>query len=122
MNEQESFFSDKHNQLLNIAYTAKIITWIVLVGYILYGLGTFYIEQANQLYYRGLPNSYIFFVDMLSKDPIYALSLIARIFSILLKGVIYFLILKAISLGLNMIVETNINYREAKKEGMQNAQ
>ncbi len=117
MNEQKSFFSDKHNQLLNIAYTAKNIAWIVLVVYILYGIGTFYIEQANQMYYQGLPNSYLFFVGMLRSNIIYAISLLAQIVSIFLRGIIYFLILKAISLGLNMIVETDINYRDARKEG-----
>lgn len=117
MDEQENFFSDNHNQLLNIAYTAKIIAWIVFVVYIIYGLGTFYVEQTNQMYYMGLPNSYIFFTDMLTKNPIYALSLLANIIGIFLRGIIYFLILKAISLGLNMIVETDINYRDVRKEG-----
>ncbi len=117
MDKQENFFSDNHNQLLNIAYTAKIIAWIVLVVYLLVAIGTFYIEQTNQMYSMGLPNSYIFFTDMLKKNPIYALGLLAKLISIFLRGIIYFLILKAISLGLNMIVETDINYREAIKKG-----
>ena len=122
MGASEKFFSDNHNQLLNIAYTAKIIARIVLVVYIIYGTGKYYIEQTNQMYSMGLPNSYIFFTDMLAKNPIYALGLLAGIISIFLKGIIYFLILKAISLGLNMIVETDINYREAKKVGAANEQ
>ena len=117
MRKQENFFSDKHNQLLNTAYTAKIIANIVIVVYIIYGLGTYYLEQTNQLAYRGFPNYYVFFMDMLAKNPIYALGLLAEIISIFLRGIIYFLVLKAISLGLNMIVETDINYREARKEG-----
>jgi len=32
----------------------------------------------------------------------------------ILRGVVYFLVLKGISLGLNMVVETDINYREKK--------
>jgi hypothetical protein len=36
--------------------------------------------------------------------------------SVLLRGIIYYLVLKGISLGLNMIVETDINYRERKQE------
>src|ERR1043165_7586559 len=106
MNEKEKFFSDSHNQLLNIAYTARNIALVVLVVYVLYGLGTYFLEQTNQLAYNGLPNYYIFFMDMLAKNPIYALSLVVQIISILLRGIIYFLVLKAISLGLNMIVET----------------
>ena len=117
MDEQKNFFSDNHNQLLNIAYTAKIIAWIVVIVYIIYGIGRYYIEQTNQMFHMGLPNSYIFFTDMLTKNPIYALGLLAEIISVFLRGIIYFLILKAISLGLNMIVETDINYRETRKEG-----
>ena len=117
MDEQEDFFSDNHNRLLNIAYSAKNIAWIVLVIYLLYGVGTFFIEQSNQMIYRGFPNSYVLFTDMLAKNPVYALSLFTQIISILLRGVIYFLVLKSISLGLNMIVETDINYRETNKEG-----
>lgn len=117
MDEQENFFSDNHDRLLNIAYTAKIIAWIVLVVYIIYGMGTYYIEQTNQTFHMGLPNSYIFFTGMLRKNPLYALGLFAEMLSVFLRGIIYFLILKAISLGLNMIVETDVNNREARKEG-----
>lgn len=117
MDEEENFFSDNHNRLLNIAYSAKIIAWTVFIVYIIYGLGTYYVEQTNQLYSLGLPNSYIFFTQMLTKNPVYALSLLAEIIGIFLRGTIYFLMLKAISLGLNMIVETDINYRDARKEG-----
>ena len=115
MDEQKNFFSNNHNQLLNIAYTAKNIAWIVLIVYILYAIGTFYIEQSNQMFNRGFPNSYILFTDMLAKNPVYALSLFAEIISVFLRGIVYFLVLKSISLGLNMIVETDINYREAGK-------
>ncbi len=118
MDEQNTFFSDKHNQLLNIAYTAKNVARIVLVVYVLYGIGTYYMEQTNQLAYNGLPNYSLFFMDMLAKNPMYALGLVVQIISILIRGIIYFLILKAISLGLNMIVETDINYRDARKEGV----
>jgi hypothetical protein len=35
---------------------------------------------------------------------------------VLVEGAIYYLVLKGIALGLNMIVETDINYRDKKAE------
>jgi hypothetical protein len=37
-----------------------------------------------------------------------------------LQGAIFYLVLKGIALGLDMIVETDINYRDSKVEGEQN--
>jgi hypothetical protein len=48
-------------------------------------------------------------------NPLFAASLFIEILSIFLQGIVYFLVLNGISLGLNMIVETNINYREQKE-------
>ena len=45
------------------------------------------------------------------------LDIIARMARSLLNGVVYYVVLKSISLGLNMIVETDINYREKKEKG-----
>lgn len=49
--------------------------------------------------------------------PDEAIKLLFESISMMIKGVVYFLILKGISLGLNMIVETDINYREKKEQG-----
>jgi len=37
----------------------------------------------------------------------------ARVF---LQGAVYYLVLKGVALGLNMIVETDINYRDKEAE------
>jgi hypothetical protein len=35
----------------------------------------------------------------------------------ILSGATFYVVLKGISLGLNMIVETDVNYREVKNQG-----
>jgi hypothetical protein len=53
---------------------------------------------------------------MLPTNLVYAASLFVKMAYIFLNGVIAWLVLKGISVGLNMIVETNLNYRERKME------
>lgn len=106
MTEQKEFFSSNHSRLLNIATWAKYLAWVVLVAYLLGAIGA-YIQQQNTLqYYKELRNL----------PPFYNLSNSIENFGIFLKGVVYFLVLKGTSLGLNMIVETDVNYREQKGE------
>ena len=109
MNKQEDFFSPNHKLLLSIATWAKHIAWIVLVAYILLA-GTEIIRfqnniEASQNFGGNVPNS-----------PLDIFRLVINMAAHALKGVVYYLVLKGISLGLNMIVETDINYREQKGE------
>ena len=117
MNEQESFFSPKHEQLLNIATWAKYLAWVVLIIFAFTAFSEFIQDQYAYAYQfqRQAILSEIFY-----DQPLFAANIILNIVSVLFKGVVYFLMLKGISLGLNMIVETNINYREIKKEGAHN--
>lgn len=62
---------------------------------------------------RGFDPFYL--VDFFKQSPSYALRLFSDMLGTFLKGIIYFLVLKAVSLGLNMIIETDINYREQKR-------
>lgn len=120
MNEQEEFFSKNHKRLLNIAAWAKYMAWVVLVIYVLYTVGEF-ISASN--FYDSVNFStgqYMDFEDKLKQDPLYTASLVVRMASTFLKGTVYFLVLKVIALGLNMIVETDINYREAKLDEVEN--
>ena len=116
MNEQEDFFSSNHKRLLNIATWASYMARIVLVFYILHALGTYSQEQHTAMFTNMIPTRYNDFVELLKHNTLYASSLFVEIFSIVLRGIVYFLVLKGVSLGLNMIVETDINYREQKKE------
>ena len=108
MNEEKDLFLPSHKRLLNIATWAQHIAWVVLVAYILLA-GTEIIRfqnniEASQNFGGSLPN-----------DPLDIFRLVINMAALVLKGIVYYLVLKGISLGLNMIIETDINYREQKE-------
>ncbi|MFZ5905207.1 MAG: hypothetical protein ACOYZ8_16820 [Chloroflexota bacterium] len=114
MEEQGEFFSSKHKRLLNIATWAKYLAWVVLIIYVLYALSTYTQEQTHYAFNRGPDNQIAEFNKYLTDNPTYGISILIKMSSIFLSGIVNFLVLKGISLGLNMIVETDINYREEK--------
>lgn len=102
MTEREEFFSPNHNRLLNIAAWAKYLAWVVLVVYILNVVLQVF---QHQYFASNIP------VQQGSRF-LNELRLTVSVATTLLRGVVSYLVLKGISLGLNMIVETDINYRE----------
>lgn len=117
MNEQEELFSPNQLQLWKIAWWANSLSGAVLVVYIISAL-----LQTNQVLHSINYNSN-FILNIRSfifSQPWDALRLSMNMLSVILKGVVYYLVLKGVSLGLNMIVETNFNYRE--KSEAQNEQ
>jgi hypothetical protein len=117
MNEQDDFFTPQHERLLNVATWAKYLAWIVLVVYFLWTIGTYIQEQNYFLYSSGSFNqTYRDFMDFLLQSPSYSFGIFVEMIGVFLRGLTYFLVLKGISLGLNIIVETDINYREQKGE------
>ena len=116
MEEQSSFFSPDHGKLLSIAVWAKYLAWVALILGILYaGISTVgrYMSQWQMVYqvggFGGNTNDIL---ALLNGNPAYLIDLVIDLVYGILKAVIYYLVLKGISLGLNMIVETDINYRE----------
>lgn len=118
MNEREEFFSPKHKQLLSIALWAKYLAWIALVAFIFVAItnyfGTINIFNAQ---FISTGQSIKDFIGLFKMFPDEAIKLLFKSISILVQGIVYFLALKGISLGLNMIVETDINYREKENQG-----
>ena len=112
MTEQEEFFSPSHNRLLSIAVWAKYLAWVVLVIYFFWGISVYFQEQNMFMYYRAMGTVHSEFSDFLKEVPSYGFGILIEMAGIFIRGMMYFLVLKGISLGLNMIVETDINYRE----------
>ena len=100
----EDFFTQKHKRLDRISRAANIFSWIVLV---------FYILQAFQ-HLLGISQDYSIqsSIQLLIEFPDIAITFLIDLIGILFGGVVYWLLLQGISLGLNMIVETDLNYRE----------
>ncbi len=116
----EGFITKKHGRLINIASVANVFAWIALVSQVLYA-GARFIQLQNSYMIQtmstgfGQPN----FMEMLSQNPAYTFSLIVDLASIFIRGGIYWLVLKGISVGLYMVVETDLNYKD-KLEGVTN--
>jgi len=109
----EDFITKKHGRLMNIASVANIFAWIALGFQVLYMGGRFiqlqnsYVVQTMSTGF-GQPN----FTEMLSQNPVYTFSLVVNLATILISGIVSWLVLKGISVGLYMIVETDLNYKE----------
>jgi len=109
---EDQFYTDKHLKLTRIAYFANIIAWVVLGVQIICTWGK-YVEFQSLFN----PSITIFhgtngFLQLLTSDPINWTRMTAEMFSIFLRGVVYWLVLKGTSSGLYMIVETDLNYKE----------
>ena len=113
MNEQKDFFSPNHNRLLSIAVWAKYLSWIVLIVYIIWAILQLFQYQVF-LNHSVQPQLDIWL--FLRLNPLEAFRPVVNMATTVLSGVVYFLVLKGISLGLNMIVETDINYRQRRQE------
>jgi hypothetical protein len=120
MTEKEEFFSPNHKRLLSIAVWAKYLAWVTLIYFIVRaGLVIFQYQADLQRMYilAGIAGT-VDWKDIFRFDPLYySIDIISDVVSALLQGAIYYVILKSVSLALNMIVETNINYRENTKSG-----
>ena len=111
MKKQNDLFDWKHLRLWRISAAADIWASIIIVIFIVLALGQAY--RYNQLAHNQFQTDLI---GLFSQEPIYILDVALQMMSVLVQGVVYYLVLKGIALGLNMIVETDINYREKKVE------
>jgi hypothetical protein len=124
MEAQDDFLSPMHKRLLNIATWAKYLAWAAIV-FTIFATGCdvflryFKALQEYQLMTGAFQNANTF-LSIYFGDPLYWLDSIFGVINVVLRGVVYFLVLKGISLGLNMIVETDINYRETQAVGETN--
>lgn len=121
MSRQEEFLSPEHGNLLNIAIWAKYLAWVVLAIYVFQTGFVIIQRQVNSQQMQaviGDPISSQEYWDRALDKPIYYLIDIGSdMIYIFLKGVIFYIVLKGISLGLYMIVETDVNYREQENRG-----
>ena len=122
MTQQQDFFSPNHDRLFKISVWAKYLAWAALIYYI--GRAALVIIQYQvdlQRMYMLSSSSpgVVGLTDFFRYSPLYySIDMISEMALAVLSGAIYYLVLKGISLGLNMIIETDINYRENKKTGV----
>lgn len=114
------FFSASHKRLLSIATWARYLAWVALVIGVL-GMGTSALQSWNSFQTSMAWNTTLQptndFMLVLRTNPWFTVNLLIGIIRVLFSGVFYYVVLRGISLGLNMIVETDVNYREKKEQG-----
>ncbi len=107
MNEKNDLFGKKHAMLWRFSMLANGFAPIVFFVFILLAFWQIgiYAELANTQYKTDL-------ISLLSRDPFYLFDLLLKIAAMIIKGAVYHLGLKGIAMSIDMIVETDINYRE----------
>ena len=111
MDKKDDLFAWKHLRLWRISSLANFLSSIVVIVYIL--LVIWQIFQDNEW---SLAQHNINFLDYLFQKPVYIFVFLTQIAGLILQGAIYYLVLKSVALGLDIIVETDINYIEKKVE------
>lgn len=121
MNTDEELFTKDQNRLMNIAGWANNLAWIMLAFYLLFAALTIFLDQANYQRMQAMTSGFeggLDFWEMMRLDPLYyLLGIGSDILSRVLTGFMYYIVLKGISLGLYMVIETNMNYREKDNRG-----
>ncbi|HMZ06893.1 MAG TPA: hypothetical protein PK078_04680 [Anaerolineales bacterium] len=110
MSEAKELFTKDQNRLMSIAGWANALAWAALICYISLSLITVFTE----MYYRNLSSSALNFGR--SDTLYYLLDKGSIVIKNLINGFIYFVILRGISLGLYMVIETDMNYRQKENK------
>ena len=108
----DSFYTDKHKRLDTIAKAAQVMAWVVLVFVVIFAILRFIGEVNITInFFQGYPVTQSF-QELLKLNPWYALSLLSEMFYNALKSLIWFLVLKGLSMGLYIIIEIDLNSKE----------
>lgn len=97
----DEIFTPKHKRLERIAKTANIFAWLVLFFYVFRMASEIYVVYTAAIGYKlQIENNVLWVINALL-DIIY----------ILFIGIVYWLVLKGVSFGLNMLLEIDLNYQ-----------
>jgi hypothetical protein len=112
MNENKDLFGKKHVTLWRISMWSNVLAPILLFISILVALGYLlqYSMFARNQYQTDL-------VGLFSQNPLFILDVLLEMAREVLYGAVCYLALKGIALGLDIIIETDINYREKRIVG-----
>jgi hypothetical protein len=119
MSEKEELFTKDQNRLMSIAGWANNLAWVMLIAYLLFAVFTIFEDQSNYLRLPlfGYPQEISDYWEMARSNPFYYLADIGSdILRRILSGFMCFVVLRGIALGLYMIIETDMNYREKENQ------
>lgn len=111
--EGDLHLTPQQKRLWDIADWAKYLAWLALFVFFVYALMQLPAYFGRQ--YRiaamvgAVPESSW---QLLVGDPAGTLALAANMLATATRGVVYFVVLKGVSLGLRMVLETSLNAQE----------
>lgn len=111
MEKKDGLFDWKHLRLWRLSSAAVTTAAGVVVVFILASFGEAY--RYNQLAQSQFQTTLF---GLFSRQPIYILDVALQMARVVVQGLVYYLVLKGVALGLNMIVETDLNYRDRQHE------
>lgn len=93
--------------------------WYILArSMTLWAISEFFAEiNTTNIQFISMGGSIVDFAGLMKQYPADAIRLLLSVISNFFKGIVYYLVLSGLSLGLNMVVETDINYRDANRSG-----
>ncbi len=114
-----AFFTAKHDKALRIATVLKFVAWIA-VFYTLLRSVLWYLQidawYAGWYMTHGYDTTVNCLFDALNQDRTYAVKAFIGLASILLRGLAYWFVLRGAAVGLSILVETDLNYRDMPDE------
>lgn len=106
------FFTSQHARLIRLAGIANVLERIMRIVIIFIILGGI-LQLPDKLKEKIVENIQTTSVlDMFLQNPIVTINLLVALAKDILQGIAYWITFKGISLGLYMIVDSNINTRE----------
>jgi magnesium-transporting ATPase (P-type) len=100
----DDFYTKKHKRLSLISTTANVFSWLVLIFFILATLSqviTFFRFESPMPIH-----------DLDDFETMFVINSGLEIVSTLFQGFVFYLVLRGVFFGTNMIIETDLNYRE----------
>ncbi len=96
--------TENHRKLLRISKFANVAFWIA-IGIVPLSFVSYYLQLFGQ---SGIDKQV--FLSLIN-EPDFLIQMLLNFFTLLVKSLVWILVLKSVSLGLRMIVNTDINYR-----------
>ena len=108
----DEFFTTEHTDLLQMATVLTIFAWLALAIHVLLVLMRILVaHQWLQSTWYGYSLR-----EILARDRVELLDMLLRIAYIGFRGAVYWAVLRGTAMGLRMIAETNLNYRDMPED------
>ena len=114
--EQEIVFTRNNHKLLDLAKIADIFFWLAIIALPIMCYTVVLQNKSSYDFDLATKSTLIKYWKYLIQEPTQGIYFLGELLHVLVRTSVFILVFKAISLGLRMIVETDVNYRLSKGE------